>query len=72
MHDPSTTTQLDQRIAITRENLRTLVEQAAGLSGAASESRIADRIEAQEAELKLLQLEQDAVQRMSVVKLQKA
>ena len=72
MHDPSTMTQLDQRIAITRENLRTLVEQAAGLSGAASESRIADRIEAQETELKLLQLEQDAVQRMSVVKLQKA
>ena len=72
MHDPSTTTQLDQRIAVTRETLRTLVEQAAGLSGAASESRIADRIEAQEAELKLLQLEQDAVQRMSVVKLQKA
>ena len=72
MHDPSKTTQLDQRIAITRKNLRTLVEQAAGLSGSASESRIADRIEAQEAELKLLQLEQDAVQRMSVVKLQKA
>ena len=44
-------TDLDARIAAIRENIRELVEQAAGTSGAAQESLIADRIAAYEAQL---------------------
>ncbi len=40
--------ELDQRIAIVRDNLRELTEQAAALSGAEDETRIADRIADQE------------------------
>jgi hypothetical protein len=36
--------ELDQRIAIVRDNIRELTEQAAALSGAEDETRIADRI----------------------------
>jgi hypothetical protein len=43
--------ELDQRIAVIRDNLRELVEQAAAYSGAADESRTADRIADQEAKL---------------------
>ncbi len=39
---------LDQRIAIVRDNIRELTEQAAALSGAEDETRIADRIADQE------------------------
>ena len=47
---------IDARIAIVRDNLRTLVEQASAHSGAADEARTADRIGEQEALLaKLLQ-----------------
>jgi predicted RNA-binding protein len=42
---------LDNRIAILRDNLRELVEQAAAYSGAADESRTADRIADQQAKL---------------------
>jgi N-methylhydantoinase B/oxoprolinase/acetone carboxylase alpha subunit len=42
---------LDARIAALRENIRELVEQAAAVSGASSESLSADRIEAFEAQL---------------------
>jgi hypothetical protein len=34
--------ELDERIAIVRDNIRELTEQAAALSGAGDESRIAD------------------------------
>jgi len=51
MADPETLAELDQRIAIIRDNLRELVEQAAAYSGAADESRNADRIADQEAKL---------------------
>jgi hypothetical protein len=40
--------ELDQRIAIVRDNIRELTEQAAALSGAEDETRIADRIADQE------------------------
>ena len=43
--------ELDQRIAIIRDNIRELTEQAAALSGAEDESRAADRIADQEQQL---------------------
>ena len=44
----SSLAELDQRIAIVRDNIRQLTEQAAAVSGAEVESRIADRIADQE------------------------
>jgi uncharacterized small protein (DUF1192 family) len=52
--------QLDHRIAILRDNLRQLVEQAAAASGSQSEERIADRIAQQTDELNKLLLERDS------------
>jgi hypothetical protein len=43
--------ELDELIAIVRDNIRELTEQAAALSGAGDESRIADRIADQERRL---------------------
>ncbi|MGH6797904.1 MAG: hypothetical protein ACREDI_05920 [Roseiarcus sp.] len=43
--------ELDQRIAIARDNIRELTEQAASLSGAEDEARAADRIADQERQL---------------------
>jgi predicted ATPase len=40
--------ELDERIAVVRDNIRELTEQAAALSGAQDEARAADRIAAQE------------------------
>ncbi|HEX2843351.1 hypothetical protein [Hyphomicrobium sp.] len=48
MPDNEAVAELDRRIALVRENLRTLVEQAAAYSGAADDARIADRIAEQE------------------------
>jgi uncharacterized small protein (DUF1192 family) len=53
--------ELDNRIAILRDNLRQLTEQAAALSGAADEARLADRIAEQEAELDRLVKQRDAM-----------
>ena len=53
--------ELDDRIAILRDNLRQLTEQAAALSGAGDEARIADRIAEQEAELDRLTKQRDAL-----------
>jgi hypothetical protein len=59
---PSTPlSELDQRIAIVRNNLRELMEQASGTSGSASEELLSDRIASQEAELQRLRRERDAV-----------
>ena len=49
-----TLAELDARIAAIRQNINDLVEQAAAYSGAADESRIADRIAQQEQELRRL------------------
>ena len=46
--------EIEDRIAIVRDNIRQLTEQAAVSSGAADESRNADRIADQEAELQNL------------------
>jgi uncharacterized small protein (DUF1192 family) len=50
---------LEDRIAILRDNIRQLTEQAAAASGAASEARNADRIAEQEEELKQLVAQRD-------------
>lgn len=46
--------ELDRRIAIIRENLRELIEQATAYSGAADEERASERIAEQEEELERL------------------
>lgn len=53
------TDDLDARIAIARDNLRQLTEQAAAYSGAADEERAADRIAEQQAILDALLKERD-------------
>lgn len=50
---------LEDRIAMLRDNLRQLTEQAAAASGAADKSRNADRIAEQEDELKQLVAQRD-------------
>ena len=52
---------LDDRIAIIRDNIRQLTEQAAGSSGAADEERTATRIADQQAELDKLTKQRDAL-----------
>jgi hypothetical protein len=49
-----TIAEIDDRIAIARNNLRDLVEQAASYSGASNEELMSQRIAEQEAKLKLL------------------
>ena len=53
--------ELEQRIAIVRDNIRQLIEQAAGYSGAEDEDRNADRIAQQTEELKRLNTQRDAL-----------
>jgi uncharacterized small protein (DUF1192 family) len=53
--------ELEQRIAIVRDNIRQLVEQAAALSGAEDESRNADRVAQQTEELEKLVKQRDAL-----------
>lgn len=45
---------IEERIAVVRENLRELIEQAAAYSGAADEELMSERIAQQEARLELL------------------
>jgi hypothetical protein len=52
---------LDRRIAIVRTNLRELIEQASGYSGAADDDRNSERIANQEAQLAALIKERDAL-----------
>jgi hypothetical protein len=52
--------ELDDRIAIIRDNLRQLIEQAAASSGARDEERISDRIAQQQEQLDALIKERDA------------
>jgi uncharacterized small protein (DUF1192 family) len=57
---PLSLSELEDRIAIVRDNIRQLVEQAAAFSGAADEERNADRIAQQTEELEKLTKERDA------------
>jgi len=52
--------ELNRRIAILQDNIRQLVEQAAGASGERNEARIADRISQQNEEHERLTKERDA------------
>jgi hypothetical protein len=53
--------ELNDRIAILRDNLRQLVEQAAGSSGAQDEERTSERIAQQQEQLDGLVKERDAM-----------
>jgi len=55
--------ELEDRIAILRDNIRQLVEQAAAASGAEDEARNADRIAQQTDELEGLVKQRDALQK---------
>jgi uncharacterized small protein (DUF1192 family) len=59
MNDTWSLAELDDRIAILRDNLRQLVEQAAAASGSQNEERIADRITQQTEELDKLVAERE-------------
>lgn len=61
MADIADLIEIDRRIAVLRDNLRQLVEQAAGFSGAEDEERNADRIAAQQAQLDELLKQRDAL-----------
>jgi hypothetical protein len=52
--------ELNSRIASLQDNIRQLVEQAAGASGGKNEERIAERINQQNEELEKLTKERDA------------
>lgn len=52
--------EIEDRIAILRDNIRQLVEQAAGAAGSENEERAADRIAQQSAELDQLVAQRDA------------
>ncbi len=51
--------QIEDRIAIARDNIRQLIEQAAAYSGAGDEERNADRLAQQEEELEALVKQRD-------------
>jgi hypothetical protein len=53
--------ELEERIAVARENIRQLIEQAAAFSGAEDEDRNADRIAKQSEELEQLIKQRDAL-----------
>ncbi len=52
---------LNDRIAMIRDNIRQLVEQAAGATGAQDEERISARLDQQNMELEKLTKERDAL-----------
>jgi hypothetical protein len=51
MNTTSSLSSIDNRIALIRDNIRQLVEQAAAYSGAQDEARTADRIDQQNKDL---------------------
>lgn len=55
--------QIEDRIAITRDNIRQLIEQAAAFSGAGDDERNADRLAQQEEELEALVKQRDEMLR---------
>jgi hypothetical protein len=58
---PLSLPELEARIAIARDNIRQLIEQAAAASGAEDEARNADRIAQQNEELDRLVKQRDAL-----------
>ncbi len=59
--NPMSLSELEARIAIIRDNIRQLIEQAAAVSGAEDEDRNADRIAQQNEELERLTKQRDAL-----------
>jgi hypothetical protein len=59
--NPLSLPELEERIAVVRDNIRQLIEQAAALSGAEDEDRNADRIAQQTEELERLIKQRDAM-----------
>lgn len=55
--------ELDDRIAILRDNIRQLIEQAAAASGESNEERAADRLAQQNDELDRLIAQRDALEK---------
>jgi hypothetical protein len=53
--------ELEDRIAVVRDNIRQLIEQAAGASGGSNEDLVAARLEQQNAELESLSKARDAL-----------
>lgn len=53
--------ELDDRIAVIQDNIRQLIEQAAGQSGGQTEQRNADRIDQQSEQLDKLTKDRDAL-----------
>jgi uncharacterized small protein (DUF1192 family) len=53
--------ELDDRIAILRDNIRQSIEQAAAASGEGNDERISDRLEKQNEELDRLVAQRDAL-----------
>jgi len=53
--------EIENRIAIVRDNIRQLIEQAAAMSGAGDEARNADRLAQQNEELERLVKQRDAL-----------
>jgi hypothetical protein len=51
MNDGASLREIEERIALVRQNIVELIEQAAAFSGAGDEARAADRIAEQEQEL---------------------
>jgi hypothetical protein len=62
MADSADLIEIDKRIAVIRDNLRELVEQAAAFSGAADDTLVSDRIAEQEAKLAALLKEREALE----------
>jgi hypothetical protein len=62
--DPLSLSELEQRIAIVRDNIRQLIEQAAAFSGAGDEARNADRLAQQNEELERLTGQRDALAKL--------
>ncbi|MFY9694853.1 MAG: hypothetical protein WA776_04950 [Xanthobacteraceae bacterium] len=58
---PLSLAEIEQRMAIVRDNIRLLIEQAAAYSGAGDEDRNADRLAEQTEELERLTKQRDAL-----------
>ena len=63
MADPARLADLNAEIALVRENLRVVTEQAAARSGAADDSLDSERIATLDAKLKALIKERDALEK---------
>ena len=58
---PLNLAEIERRIAVLRENIRELIEQATAFSGAADEELASQRIAEQQAQLELLTRQRDAL-----------